>query len=128
MRRDFDDAYLILIVDDEPNIRQLLRLELTEAGYDVIDASSGDAALVKTRLARPDLIILDVLMPGVSGFGVVGALRADPDTAHIPIVILSVAEEAKRALELGATACLTKPVDVPYLLSTVEQLLPKPVS
>jgi PAS domain S-box-containing protein len=129
-RRGTDDANLILVVDDEPNIRQLLRLELTDAGYDVIEARDGDTALIQARLTHPDLIILDVLMPGVSGFGVVGALRTDPDTTHIPIIILSVAEEAKRALELGATACLTKPVDVPHLLNTVEQLLqsPGPVS
>jgi signal transduction histidine kinase len=129
-RRSTNDADLILVVDDEPNIRQLLRLELADAGYDVIEAGDGDTALVQARLTRPDLIILDVLMPGVSGFGVVGALRTDPDTTHIPIIILSVAEEAKRALELGATACLTKPVDVPHLLNTVEQLLqsPGPVS
>jgi PAS domain S-box-containing protein len=130
LTRRFTDSRLILVVDDEPHIRQLLHLELTDAGYQVIEAADGNGALTQARLTHPDLIILDVLMPGVSGFGVIGALRADPDTAHIPIIILSVAEEAERALELGAAVCLTKPVDVPHLLSIMERLLEqlKPVA
>lgn len=114
---------LILVVDDEVHIRQLLRQELNSAGYQVIEAANGTAGLRQARLAHPSLIILDVMMPGVSGFGVIGELRADLKTAQIPIVILSVAEKSKRALELGAAACLLKPVDVPRLLSTIERLL-----
>lgn len=117
------DARLILVVDDEPHIRQLLRQVLTDAGYQMIEAADGDTAMRQARLMHPDLIVLDVIMPGISGFGVIGTLRADPETAHIPIVILSVAEEATWALELGARACLTKPVDVPRLLSTVAHLV-----
>ncbi len=117
------DARLILVVDDEPHIRQLLRQVLTDAGYRMIEAADGDTAMRQARLMHPDLIVLDVIMPGISGFGVIGTLRADPETAHIPIVILSVAEEATWALELGARACLTKPVDVPRLLSTVAHLV-----
>jgi len=114
---------LILVVDDEPHIRQLLHQELTNVGYRVIEAADGDAALSQARSSHPDLVVLDVMMPKVSGFGVVGALRADPDTHHIPIVILSIVQESKRALELGANVCLTKPVDLPRLLGTIEQLL-----
>ncbi len=115
----------ILVVDDEPHIRQLLRQELNEVGYQVIEAGDGDAALNQARLARPGLIILDLFMPSISGFAVLGALRADPETAHIPVIVLSVAiEEASRALELGAKACLAKPVNVKKLLDSIERFVP----
>jgi signal transduction histidine kinase len=114
----------VLVVDDEPHIRQLLRQELNEVGYQVIEAADGDAALNQARHVRPSLIILDLFMPTVSGFAVIGALRADPETAHIPVVVLSVAtEEAPRVLDLGAKACLAKPVNVEQLLDTIEQLV-----
>ena len=111
----------VLVVDDEPHIRQLLRQELNEIGYQVIEASDGDAALNQARLARPGLIILDLFMPSISGFAVLGALRADTETAHIPVIVLSVAiEEASRSLELGAKTCLAKPVNVEKLLDSIE--------
>ncbi len=120
-----DDAApsVILIVDDEPHIRNLLRQVLHDAGYHTIEAADGAAALDRARAFRPDLIILDILMPGASGFGVTSVLRTDPDTAHIPIVILSIADDAGEALELGANAWLTKPVDQAHLIHTVETLL-----
>jgi CheY-like chemotaxis protein len=115
----------ILVVDDEPHIRQLLRQELNEIGYQVIEASDGDAALNQARLARPGLIILDLFMPSISGFAVLGALRADPETASIPVIVLSVAiEQAPRALELGAKTCLAKPVNVEQLLDNIERFVP----
>jgi CheY-like chemotaxis protein len=80
--------------------------------------------LNQARVVHPSLIILDLFMPTVSGFAVIGALRADPETAHIPVVVLSVAtEEAPRVLDLGAKACLAKPVNVEQLLDTIERLM-----
>jgi CheY-like chemotaxis protein len=123
-RDDGSNGYeYILVVDDEPHIRQLLHEELSDAGYRVVEAADGSTGLDQARLAPPKLIILDVLMPGVSGLDVTIQLRADPGTADIPIIILSVTEDAKDALDLGADACLTKPVDVPLLLGTIEQML-----
>jgi len=114
---------VVLIVDDEPHIRNLLRQVLHDAGYHTIEAADGAVALERARAFRPDLIILDILMPGASGFGVTSVLRTDPDTAHIPIVILSIADDAGEALELGANAWLTKPVDQARLIQTIETLL-----
>jgi len=96
---------------------------LHDAGYHTIEAADGAVALERARAFRPDLIILDILMPGASGFGVTSVLRTDPDTAHIPIVILSIADDAGEALELGANAWLTKPVDQARLIQTIETLL-----
>ncbi|RMF28596.1 MAG: response regulator, partial [Chloroflexi bacterium] len=113
----------ILVADDEANIRELLRQELTEAGYRVIEAADGPEALEKARRERPDLIILDVMMPGVSGFDVTSVLKADEQTQEIPILILSIIEDRERGLRLGADAYLTKPVEVNALLTTIARLL-----
>jgi len=118
-----DTAPLILVVDDEANIRRLLQQELCDAGYRVIEATDGAEALTQTRRQRPNLIILDVMMPGVSGFDVTSALKADPHTADIPILILSIIEDRERGLRLGADEYLTKPVNAEGLLHTVAALL-----
>ncbi len=115
----------ILVADDEANIRELLRQELAEAGYRVIEAADGPEALEKARRERPDLIILDVMMPGVSGFDVTSVLKADEQTQEIPILILSIIEDRERGLRLGADAYLTKPVEVDALLTTIARLLAK---
>lgn len=114
---------LILIVDDEENIRRLLNQELSQTGYRVAQARDGVEALSLARRLRPDLIILDVMMPGVSGFDVTGALKADPRTADIPLLILSIVEDRERGLQLGADEYLTKPVDLDRLLETVDALI-----
>ncbi len=118
-----DTTPLILVVDDEANIRRLLHQELSDAGYRVIEATDGAEALTQTRRQRPDLIVLDVMMPGVSGFDVTSALKADPHTADIPILILSIIEDRERGLRLGADEYLTKPVNAEELLHTIAALL-----
>ena len=113
----------VLVVDDEPNIRELLRQELTSVGYQVLEAADGVEALSKARRERPDLIILDVMMPNVSGFDVTSALKSDPMMSDIPILILSIIEDREYGLALGADAYLTKPIDSDYLLDTISLLL-----
>ncbi len=120
-----DKVPLILVVDDEANIRTLLKQELTDAGYRVIEAASGSQALAETRRHHPDLIILDVMMPDVSGFDVTSALKADQQTADIPILILSIIEDRQHGLRLGADEYLTKPLDTEQLLHTIANLLSK---
>ncbi|RMF34025.1 MAG: hybrid sensor histidine kinase/response regulator, partial [Chloroflexi bacterium] len=115
--------HTILVADDEANIRRMLRQELSEAGYRVIEAADGAEALAQARQQQPDLIVLDVMMPGVSGFDVTSALKADERTQKIPIVILSIVEDRERGLRLGADAYLTKPVDTVRLLKVVETLI-----
>ncbi len=114
---------LILVVDDDPNIRELLRQELNGAGYRVVQAADGVEALAQARATKPDLIVLDVMMPGVSGFDVTSALKADERTADIPILILSIVEDQERGLRLGADGYLTKPVDSGHLLGAIADLL-----
>ncbi len=117
------EGKLILIVDDEDNIRQFLAHEFTKKGYNVIEASNGKEALNLTRERRPDLITLDVQMPDISGFDVTAVLKNDDDTKDIPILILSVIEDKFKAYKLGANDCLTKPFDNEELVAKVNQLL-----
>ena len=118
-----DKAPLILVVDDEANIRTLLKQELSDVGYRVIEAANGSQALAEARRHHPDLIILDVMMPDVSGFDVTSVLKADQRTADIPILILSIIEDRQHGLRLGADEYLTKPLDTEKLLSTIANLL-----
>jgi len=100
---------LILVVDDEENMRNLLRQELSEAGYQVVEAADGIEALARARQERPDLIILDVMMPGISGFDVTSVLKADQATADIPILILSILEDREKGFRLATCWLLAMP-------------------
>ncbi len=113
----------ILVADDESAIRELLYQELTDAGYEVLQALDGVAALTIARQEHPDLIILDLMMPGIGGFDVISALRSDTDTATIPVMILSVLEDREKGYRLGADAYLTKPLNISEVLKTIEKLL-----
>ena len=113
----------VLVVDDDPQVRSLLRQALEEAGHRVREAADGVAALRSVRDDPPDLVVLDVMMPQLSGFDVAAALKGDLDTIGIPIVILSVVEDAVRGYRLGVERYLTKPVDVSALVGDVGALL-----
>ncbi len=113
----------ILVVDDDPNIRELLRQELESAGYGVREADDALAAIAEVRRKWPDLVILDVMMPGMNGFDLAAVLKADPNTMRIPIVILSVIDDSDRGYRIGVDRYLTKPVNMEDLLSEVESLL-----
>ncbi|UCF81977.1 MAG: response regulator [Desulfobacteraceae bacterium] len=116
------DTPRILIVDDEKHIRALLIQQLEEAGYSIIEAQNGREAIHLARTERPDLIILDILMPGLDGFEVTTILKQSNETADIPIMILSIVEDKDRGYRLGVDSYLTKPVDPEQLLSTVSSL------
>ena len=115
----------ILIVDDDGNIRKLLKQELEYAGYITDEASDGLEALNKIKHKKYDLIILDVMMPGLSGFDVARVLKNNPDTADIPIIILSVVEDKQAGFKIGVERYLIKGVEYPQLLNEVEGLLNK---
>ncbi len=117
-----DEGAVVLVVDDEAHVRALLRQVLTEAGYRVLEAANGVEALSMARKHHPSVILLDVMMPDISGFDVTQILKSDPATAEIPILILSIVEDRQHGLELGADAYLTKPVDMNLLLQTVSAL------
>jgi DNA-binding response OmpR family regulator len=104
----------------------LLRLMLTRAGYDVREAEDGKRALTSVEVEAPDLIILDVLMPGMNGFDVCRRVREDSKSAHIPILILSAKTDSRskaEGLEAGATAYLTKPLAADQLIRHVADAL-----
>jgi len=113
----------VLIVDDDQSIRSLLRQELEAAGHQVCEAATGEEALATVKQQRPGLIILDVMMPGLSGFDVAAVLRNDPQTLDIPIIILSVLQDQERGLRLGVDRYFTKPVSTEVLLHEVDALL-----
>jgi PAS domain S-box-containing protein len=118
----------ILIVDDEAHIRELLKQELHEAGYGVREAADGREALAQIRRERPDLVILDVMMPEMGGFDVAAVLKGDPQTADLPIIILSIVEDRERGYRLGVDRYLTKPIESGVILEEIERLLAQGVS
>jgi signal transduction histidine kinase/CheY-like chemotaxis protein len=101
----------VLVVDDDPAARDLLARSLTAEGYHVQTASTGDEGLRLARELRPLAVTLDVLMPGMDGWAVLTALKGDPATADIPVVMLSIIDDHKMGVSLGASEFLTKPVD-----------------
>ncbi|NJK60967.1 MAG: response regulator [Oscillatoriales cyanobacterium SM2_1_8] len=113
----------ILIVDDDPHIRELLRQELEGEGYTVWEAGDGMAAIRQVKALRPDLVILDVMMPQMNGFDAAAVLRNDPLTADIPILMLSIVQDRERGYRLGIDRYLPKPIAKAQLLDEIESLL-----
>ncbi|MFN6526150.1 PAS domain S-box protein [Nostoc sp. ChiSLP03a] len=113
----------ILVVDDDANIRELLRQQLENEGYNVREAKDGVDAIHQIKTARPDLILLDVMMPQINGFDVAAVLKNDPQTADIPIIILSIIENKERGYHIGIDRYLTKPIDTGKLLNEIGSLL-----
>ncbi|HRQ39017.1 MAG TPA: response regulator [Chloroflexota bacterium] len=116
----------VLVVDDEPMARTLLRLMLIRAGFNVTEAEDGFDALDKVRKNRPDVILLDVMMPGMDGFAVCERLRNDMETAALPIIMLSAKTDLgsiNRGLRVGATVYLTKPISPEDLTRHVREAL-----
>ncbi|EAR16032.1 MULTISPECIES: ATP-binding protein [Robiginitalea] len=122
------ESATILVVDDDTPIRSLLRQELSDAGYQVKEAANGKAALDMVRISKPDLIILDVMMPEINGFDVAAVLKNDPATMDIPIIILSIVQDKERGLRIGVDRYLTKPIDTEKLFHEVDELLEQGVS
>ncbi|MCI0475236.1 MAG: response regulator [Anaerolineales bacterium] len=116
----------ILVADDDPFIRQLVVFTLKTRGYEILEASNGAAALALARQTQPDLVVLDVLMPEMTGLQVTKTLSQDPATAHIPIVILSAnaqQSDIDAGLASGAVAYLVKPFEPKILAERVAEIL-----
>jgi len=116
----------VLVVDDEPDLLELVHYNLTKAGYDVACVTSGAEALSHVRMHTPDLILLDVLLPDIDGLEVCKALRRNPQTGTIPIVMLTARSEdadVVAGLELGADDYLTKPFSPRVLLARIKAVL-----
>jgi two-component system alkaline phosphatase synthesis response regulator PhoP len=116
----------ILVIEDDPATLRLVDYSLRHKGYQVLTASNGLEGIRKARSEKPDLIILDVMLPGMDGFEICHRLRSEPDTAQLLILMFSAkAQEVDRGtgLKVGADDYLTKPVDPRELVNRVESLL-----
>jgi two-component system KDP operon response regulator KdpE len=109
----------ILIVDDEPQIRRVVRVILTGAGYEVVDARSGEAALLKFREFLPDLVLLDLNMPGMGGLETCRAIRGTSDVPIIVLTVRSTEDDKVEALDAGADDYVTKPFGKKELLARI---------
>lgn len=116
----------VLVVDDDPLLVQLVKMNLELEGYKVVTAGDGEEGLVQVRTQQPDLIVLDVMMPKVDGLAMTRAVKADASTSAIPIILLSAktaASDVKLGLDAGADAYITKPFDTQALFRQVASLL-----
>ena len=121
-----DAVTRVLVIDDEPPIRLLCRVNLEAEGMEVLEARDGPGGLEQARAERPDVILLDVMMPGLDGWAVAEELIADDATREIPIVFLTARAELRdraRGLELGGVDYVTKPFNPTELASMVRKLL-----
>ncbi len=120
-------AILILVAEKDPITAELEEHFLNREGYDVHIVLDGRKAVDEAEKLQPDLIILDIILPGLSGLKVCQALKGRPATASIPVLIFSVLDVRKRALEAGADAFLLKPIERTELIRSVKTLLKKQV-
>jgi len=122
-------AKKVLVVDDEPGVIEIVRANLEWEGFTVSEASDGLQALEKVRAEAPDLVILDVMLPGLDGWDVLERIAANPETAGLPVIMLTVKDadaDVVRGLEGGAVEYVTKPFDPVGLAQLVRLLLEKP--
>ncbi|TJY61994.1 response regulator [Sinimarinibacterium sp. CAU 1509] len=116
----------VMIVDDSPTDVQNLRTMLQKAGHSVLEATTGQDAIERVRVEKPEVVIMDVVMPGVNGFQATRSLSKDPATAHIPVIVVSSKnQETDRvwALRQGAREYLVKPVREADLLAKINSVL-----
>ena len=116
----------VLVVDDEPNTLIMLTKRLSSGGYDVVTAKNGEEALSKAESAKPGLILLDIMMPTISGIEALHLLKEGEKTKDIPVIALtalSTREDELRALAAGAVSYITKPYDGEELLAAVKKYI-----
>jgi two-component system alkaline phosphatase synthesis response regulator PhoP len=125
-RADRTKPARVLLVDDDPSIRRLCSYSLQSVGIEVLEAEDGQSGLEQARCERPDLVLMDVMMPGLDGFELAAALRGHESTRAIPFMFLSGESEQEngaRAREFGALAYLTKPFSPTELAARVARVL-----
>ena len=115
----------ILVVDDDPSVRQLIARHLGQDGWKTIQASNATDALQLARESRPMLITLDIMMPDASGWWVLEKLKEDPQTAGIPVLVVTIVEDQRLVFALGASDYLGKPYDRSALIAKIHRLLPQ---
>lgn len=116
----------ILVCDDEPVLRALIRATLAPHGYEVVEAEDGHDSVARARLERPDLIVIDMMMPGRSGLDVIAELRSDADLARVPVIVLSARTQVadrEAVAAAGADRFLAKPFSPSELARLVAELV-----
>jgi|SRR5215813_4877219 len=114
---------LILVVERNPAVQKLERFLLEQAGFTVEFANDGEAALLRARELKPKIVVTEILVPRLDGLSLCRALKSDPETASIVVLIFSHLQAEERALEAGADAFMVKPIDETNLIDTVAKLL-----
>ncbi len=116
----------ILIVEDEPALQKLMQFQLHKSGHEILVAVNGEQALACVESNRPDLVLLDVMLPVIGGFQVLRTLKEDESTSNIPVIMLSAKGQEKdigTGLELGADDYITKPFHYPDLMVRIDDAL-----
>ena len=119
-----DLAGTVLVIDDDPAARAITNRLLTREGYRVIEAADGATGLRMAKEHRPKVITLDILMPGMDGWAVLSALKADAELATIPVILQTILEDRNLGFSLGAAEYLTKPIDRKRLAALVKRYVP----
>jgi CheY-like chemotaxis protein len=114
------DGMTALVIDDDPAVRELMQTFLGKEGYRVLAAASGEEGLRLAKQVHPDAITLDVIMPGLSGWSVLSALKSDPDLADTPVILLTITDDKNTGYALGASEYLTKPIQRDRLLAVLK--------
>jgi len=118
---------LVLVIDDDPYVHDMLRRTLPRETYDLAVATAGEAGLARAREVKPDAILLDIVLPGLDGWSVLAEIRKDPALAAIPVLIMTILDQADRARATEADGFFTKPIDRERLLEALGQIPPPPV-
>jgi DNA-binding response OmpR family regulator len=121
----------ILLVEDEPHMMEMLKFRLVENQYEVATAADGYTALTQVRSFKPNLVILDLMLPKIDGYTICRLLKFSEEYRMIPVMILSARstdEDVRRGMGMGADAYMTKPYDPPVLLEKIKELLAKDMS
>ena len=111
----------VLVIDDDANVRDLMDRTLAKDGYHVVTAANGARGMALAKELKPAVITLDVMMPGMDGWAVLTALKADPDTADIPVVMMTIVDDRNMGFALGAADYLTKPIEWPRLTAALKK-------
>jgi len=121
------DEDTILVIDDDAAVRDLMSRFLGKLGFHVVAAASGEEGLRVARELRPRIITLDVIMPGLNGWDVLGQLQSEPDLATIPVIMITIVDNEALCLERGASNYLVKPIDRDRLAVALEKYRTRPV-
>jgi two-component system cell cycle response regulator DivK len=118
---------LILVVEDQEDNRRIMRDLLTSAGYEVIEAVTGEEGVAAAETHRPDLILMDIQLPGLDGYEATRQIKANPDLEHIPIIVVTsyaLSGDDVKAFEAGCNAYVSKPFSPRQLLAKIREYLP----